>query len=373
MIARLILILSIIASVNARCDNACSGHGTCNIKSLCECYDNFGMGENKDHGDCSDRICPYDVSFADKPDKSGNHHKYAECSDAGICNRATGECACYSGYEGPACQRISCPNSCSGHGVCVLLEDLTYEIVGSGDYNFQDPKVVGRYDGWDKSKFGACVCDPEYGDIDCSKRLCPYGADVMDVRNDLDKAQKYQVQQFTLIQDHSLSGALNMDGLSFALTFTSKIGQQFTTVPITIYTAAGEDEVFKRNFDEFLESIETALEELPNDVIDDVKVQGSHNGNGNIITINVTFVGNTVQGNQHLLGVVAYECLDGCTPKITGLPLQPGLNETIKELVSADYTSYECGRRGKCDYTSGLCNCYAGYTGVSCGTITALV
>ena len=373
MIARLILILSIIASVNARCDNACSGHGTCNIKSLCECYDNFGMGENKDHGDCSDRICPYDVSFADKPDKSGNHHKYAECSDAGICNRATGECACYSGYEGPACQRISCPNSCSGHGVCVLLEDLTYEIVGSGDYNFQDPKVVGRYDGWDKSKFGACVCDPEYGDIDCSKRLCPYGADVMDVRNDLDKAQKYQVQQFTLIQDHSLSGALNMDGLSFALTFTSKIGQQFTTVPITIYTAAGEDEDFKRNFDEFLESIETALEELPNDVIDDVKVQGSHNGNGNIITINVTFVGNTVQGNQHLLGVVAYKCLDGCTPKITGLPLQPGLNETIKELVSADYTSYECGRRGKCDYTSGLCNCYAGYTGVSCGTITALV
>ena len=53
---------------------------------------------------------------------------------------------------------------------------------------------------------------------------------------------------------------------------------------------------------------------------------------------------------------VASECLSGCTPQITGLPLQtrylfPSSNAT--EVVLSDDHSYECGRRGKCDYTKG--------------------
>lgn len=372
MIAKLIALFSIIASVNARCDNACSGHGTCNQRTLCECYDNFGMGQDLENGDCSDRVCPFDIAFADKPDVNGEHHKYAECSGKGVCTRSSGECACFAGYEGPACQRQSCPNSCSGHGVCVFIEDMPYGSVyadyKNGNYIFQDPATF-RYDGWDKGKVSGCLCDPEYGDIDCSKRLCPFGADVMDVRKrpNLATPITYNTQQFTLTSDPTTaSSSNNLDGKSFAITFTSKIGEQFTTIPLVVKTQTSND------FHEFVEEIESALKSLPNSVVDDCVVAGGLFNSNNDIVINVTFTGSTVQGDQELLTIQAFECLDGCTPKITGLPLFPG-NETITHLTNSDFTTYECGRRGKCDYTSGLCGCFSGYTGPSCGIITALV
>lgn len=32
-------------------------------------------------------------------------HYYMECSNKGICNRDSGVCECFDGYEGSACQR----------------------------------------------------------------------------------------------------------------------------------------------------------------------------------------------------------------------------------------------------------------------------
>jgi len=96
---------------------------------VCECYEGWGLGLSLDSGDCSQRICPFEVAWVDSPDRLGNHHKYIECSAKGICNRDTGECECFPGYEGKGCARTTCPNDCSGHGQCLYLDKEPFKTV----------------------------------------------------------------------------------------------------------------------------------------------------------------------------------------------------------------------------------------------------
>ena len=368
MLISIFILVFTAATVSAGgCDNSCSGHGTCSVKGVCQCYDNFGVGLSHDSGDCSDRICPYEISWVDTPDKSGKHHRYAECAGAGICNRASGECACFPGYEGKGCVRSTCPNSCSGHGQCTYIEDLSFGTVPN-DYNSSyytfapQSDHTFKYNSWDTKKSRACVCDPEYGEVDCSSRMCPYATDVMDVRNNLLVAGKFQVQQIILEPDNGASTD-SLSGKTIALTFKSKLNESFVTRPL--YIDASTSGIHK-----FALDVQYELMRLPNGVIDRVAVKGSiiHGS----LNLNITFSGNAVQGPQHLLTVKDVSCGDGCTPQLVAPLLAHGTRKVI-ELQSSDYQSYECGRRGKCDYTSGICGCFTGYTGVACNVITALV
>lgn len=246
-----------------------------------------------------------------------------------------------------------------------------------GDFFEQEPYNKFPFHHWDKSKSTSCVCDPEWGDFDCSKRMCPYGNDVMDHRNNMARAARYQVQSIELFANDPLTDSTgptygNSEERAsplthlrtFALTFKSKLNETFTTIPIVLITE-------HTGFHNFIKSVKDALESLPNRVIDRVDVAGDTNG-VDLVHLNLTFTGEHVQGPQNLVSVKANLCGDGCTPKLTGLELRNQW-ETILEVQNSDFNSFECGRRGKCDYTTGVCNCFEGYTGLACNTITALV
>lgn len=363
------LILSLVSSASAGCDNSCSGHGECDC-GFCVCYDNWGLGMAHDTGDCSDRICPFELSWVDNPKKIvdstiayDTRHRYAECAGKGLCNRESGECECFEGYEGKGCQRTSCPNDCSGHGTCEYINELTFGATefSNQHFEFTQLKQSFSYYEFDHTKTRGCVCDPQYGDVDCSKRMCPFGNDMMDRRqNQLDQTQ-YQTQRITFTVGN---GATAQAGRTFALTFKSRLNETFTTTPVEVNTASPTT---------MSSHIESALLNLPNGVIDGVHVHSDfHDLNDDVISINVTFTGDSNQGQQNLLVVEDYACADGCTPYLEGIDLLHSTGN-VTEHIFADYNSFECGRRGKCDYDSGVCECFEGFTGPSCGLCTSLI
>jgi len=429
-----------VVTVNGACDNGCSGHGTCGADDVCKCYPNWRMGD-EDSGDCSDRVCPFELAWVDKPNKDGSFHNYAECAGRGLCNRGTGECECFEGYSGKACQRTTCPNDCSGHGTCEYIEELGFYSV-HGDYfsgaagssgvpgsqSFGNRAVTFSNQEWDNHKTMGCVCDPKWTDVDCSRRMCPKGNDVLNTRLNVGDTLLYQKQEIfipyltlqynagdndviahTLFEGAAAGGSDDasegVGGAHFALTFISTLNETYTTKPIHIKeTSAGSfaSTAAIQDVDTTVTAtnIETALKNLPHKVIDDVSVvctEARAAGADMGLTITVEFTGEAVQGPQNLLQVEDLACDKGCYPflpkgqakaltavngihTVGGMVPQTATWSTnndhlpyVKQSQAADYNNYECGRRGKCNYGTGLCECFDGYTGESCNTQTALL
>merc|ERR1712094_113384 len=160
--------------------------------------------------------------------------------------------------------------------------------------------------------------------------------------------------------------------------------------PIAMKTDAGH------GTHDIAKAMESALLALPNGVVDGVSVNMSHVGAGaysdlssGTFIFSVYFSGTSVQGPQNKLILEMASCGDGCTPKLgvvdvftsTHAGTGPGTRASVvdkplvsvEETTAADYNNYECGRRGKCDYDSGLCDCFEGYTGYKCQVQTALI
>jgi len=273
----------LLGCAQARCPNGCSGNGECGTNSQCQCHRNF-MG-----ADCSERICYYSYAFVDTPlgdinadgiidmkinkdektksfateaydymygvarpiethsgatvdlDSDGlayneakqsgrwdEAHFYRECSNKGICNRATGQCACFPGYEGEGCQRTSCPGAesgspCSGHGLCLSA----YVDYTSSQYNL-----------WDADKTMKCKCDAGYDGPDCSLRLCPTGPDPVEhadkVTTSLQKISWGSFALDTASTDRvTHSGAFN-GPVYFTITVEDDFGDSWTTKSLSI-------------------------------------------------------------------------------------------------------------------------------------------
>jgi hypothetical protein len=222
------------------CPNACSGHGICD-DDIGRCVCDPGYGSETDvtsaHGvgfapDCSSRACPRGVAWAHSPldfpvgaavTSTHGAHKSVECSAGGTCDRVLGKCVCFPGYEGAACERRSCPNDCSGNGMCLpmwvmTLHDtaLPLRISTPLDNKFYRKYVDSTtYDG---EAHQGCVCDSswsvglgsgqtqlgEYFGAACQYRRCPSGDDP--VTGDQDETDCEGVRQPDFVFDDPQSG-----------------------------------------------------------------------------------------------------------------------------------------------------------------------
>jgi len=275
------LLTGLATYANAECANACSGHGKCTSYDMCICNRNWQAN------DCSERVCQFGLAHVDTPkgdlDQSGtltgpdhpvieNHftypygtteqfpvmqdsdlqnlpnsaHYYMECSNKGTCDRGTGECTCYEGYDGIACQRASCPgypNSCSGHGVCKSIKQLAAADNGN------------IYKLWDKDTTMGCDCDSGYFGPDCSQRQCKYGVDPLYL-DDVStiKFSIFDVAVLTTSPTASFTDGQNIAKQGYwAIRFFDAFGEDWLTEPIVAGATCAQ--------------VVSALENIPNDVI----------------------------------------------------------------------------------------------------------
>jgi hypothetical protein len=265
---------------------ACNGHGKCTSYDMCICARNWQAA------DCSERVCQFGLAHVDTPkgdlDGSGaltgpdhpviensyvypmgtteqfpqmedsdlntldnSAHYYMECSNKGTCDRSTGECVCFDGYDGVACQRASCPGypaSCSGHGVCKTKKQLAWA----------DNQNV--YKLWDKDSTMGCECDSGYTGADCSERVCKYGIDPLYL--DDSATIKFPTWDFgTFTTDTTTNGISDFGNSNnddagtghWAIRYYDNHGEDWLTAPI----AAGAT----------CSAVIAALEGLPNNAV----------------------------------------------------------------------------------------------------------
>ena len=328
-------------------------------------------------------------------------------SGKGACNPKTGECACYPGFTGDGCRRMSCPNHCSGHGQCLTTAKQASLIAQKNYFSNRGIKMDKNvlhgkysYNQWDRDKSASCLCDPGYSGFNCKDIECPRGDDPLTTE---DKHGRLEVNDIQLITvgpgTSSVRNSADHDSGSFTLTFTDPQGKKWTTRPIE-----GSDKTDVEHCVVFngyctqgnlvtANRVRDSLMNLPNNVID--KVQVSLDTSGSIGTglmqYRVTFVGTTVQGKQPLLECNHVGCdRDGCAPRFNGILPASTAVCTVKgttsynfetETVAATYTdgqdgtaeNMECSRRGLCNRRSGRCACFAGYQGAACNIQTVMI
>jgi hypothetical protein len=272
--------------IGGSCPLKCSGHGSCVDQGQCACYANW------EGAACERRKCPYSAAWGVQSDATAQPHAYAECSQRGVCNHETGQCECFDGYTGAACDRTTCPNACSGHGKCRTIRELQ----------------GGDVQGWGGDHIQACLCDGGFFGPDCSQRLCPMGDDPMTLCDPNAPTQQVQRVSFTFNKPPPSPSAVIHDEAS--LTWTDARGERWSSQRIQgiwASDAAGAD------------SMRQALLNLPNHVLPSVTVQPVTPTASSSRSYSVTFSSAYTAGNQHLLA-----CPDtmgcahaGCAPIYT--------------------------------------------------------
>jgi hypothetical protein len=464
-----ILAAAAAVAVMAECPNGCSGHGTCGNKDACDCFDNW-MG-----GDCSQRVCPFGLSFVDTPlgdlDHSGDvgatasvgtqlsnanqfesgwasaeGHFYSECSNKGFCDRSSGECACFDGFTGSSCQRTTCPNDCSGHGQCYTLREIaagSYVAEGHpdgnsnvgrnfkvldfqyGTYTTSGVSAVFDYNLWDADKNQACACDPGFFGPDCSMRMCPKGNDPL-----TNEPKHCSGSTCTSSVQYAYIGH---DGQGEDTDFYLEWESSEAAPSLLDNKLRSEIFTVKSGLtgDEYAELLQDALETFPNGALNGVTVsceamdqgaaavashlecntaltdtdeielkldftngpQGAVNGLQAYVT-RIENTGASMDRDDALSLTFRFDAGSGAAANVQAdadatMRARLGLSFSAGSFDNA-YTDFDggahtgatpkagnqenspCSNRGLCDYATGTCQCFAGYTREDCSVQNAL-
>jgi hypothetical protein len=225
-------------------------------------------------------------------------HWYTECSSAGVCDRETGECECYEGFEGVACHRLKCPGEeepCSGHGICQTLDRIARKNENS------------RYNLWSRDLVQGCVCDPGFSGFDCSMRSCPKGIDPLFY----DDVQTIQYPFFffsfmTTSSTFDLTNGINSDPAYFNIIVFDAHDQPYPTRQISLPTTCSE--------------MIGALEEIPNHVIPLGSVACFHNDFEEQNAVSSRYINVTYRGlyKSYFGGIKVYVDYEKPASMITG-------------------------------------------------------
>jgi hypothetical protein len=321
---------------------------------------------------------------------------------------------CFEGFTGKGCRRTTCPNDCSGHGTCEYIKELRNDL-GDEFKLTGDAPTTDQYDHefpllWDAHKSRACVCDPKWTDVDCSRRMCPKG----NYKLYYDNTDAQEVQIVTVKGDATNQASvadtetLKGDGctslatpctqdygadVQFALTFRTTLNEEYTTKTLSMASTADE--------------VEDAINSLPNKIIEQAVVtrttfdvsSGSPVSNTYTgaatgvaeqqVDFQITFFGSMNTGDQHAFECRTQSCTEGCVPQISRTIQDDsfatcyvtddyhlyatGSTTTGYSAITLKTVNTECSTRGHCSYDTGICECFEGYTDEYCSTQTALI
>jgi hypothetical protein len=406
------------ALVAAECPSGCSGHGECQSNDNCECWPNY-MGM-----DCSQRVCAYGRAWSDQaagdlnhdggvsdvnvatqlragtineawPSAAGEGHAYVECSNAGYCDRVSGECKCFPNFTGSACQRMKCPADCSGHGRCRTVREIAAGALNgrrtesvAGLHKFEGVTTPFAYNRWDADMSQSCVCDAGWFGHDCSERVCPRGDDPLTIgqRYCGDSPCHWTIQSFHLLSagEHLLSiNWENWQGYNQNVTMVLNTQDD---APGYLSLADSADQL--PDADSVAYALMTTLRnEFPEDQLGSVEVRCAAKVSGSVGAYTydytqctpggrnlymITFV--SVPGKQNLLS------MSGLSAPTDEVPAYAYADPEAEDAsAGSSYMAYgnleelSCSGRGACDTSSGVCACYAGYYGAACENQNALV
>uniref|UniRef100_K3WZS8 EGF-like domain-containing protein n=1 Tax=Globisporangium ultimum (strain ATCC 200006 / CBS 805.95 / DAOM BR144) TaxID=431595 RepID=K3WZS8_GLOUD len=301
----------------------CNGHGRCSgaTEFKCQCEDGYFSH------DCSKRNCPQGRAWFEEPQVNDVAHlTRVPCSNAGICNQM-GRCDCVTGFEGVACERMSCPRNgdgvCSNRGVCRSARELaaltpTTSFTTAGFVYGSDPNLVAT---WDADMIQGCYCDKvhqhrgtevRYTGYNCAKLPCPSGDD------------PWTSSQVDEVQTVSCAA----DGGRFTLSFR---GETTRTIAASASPLA----------------VETALERLRTVISVSVTfstgITTACAAAGNVITI--TF--HVPAGDLPPLTISSGSLTHSTATVSTG----------IAQLTQGSKEDAVCNNRGRCDEDTGTCIC----------------